>query len=101
MINKTNKNAQRKKRHLRVRKNVFGAAKVNLNTGWLKEFEIILPPLNIQEKIVHHLDCFDKICNNLNNDLFEEIDARQKQYEYYRDKLLTFKKKEVPENEWF
>ena len=82
-----------------VRKNVYGAAKVNLNTGWLKEFEIILPPLNTQKKIVHNLDCLDKICNKLNNDLSAEIEAKQKQYEYYRDKILTFKKKEAPEDE--
>ena len=82
-----------------VRKKVFGAAKVNLNTGWLKEFELTLPPIDIQEKIVNHLDCFEKYFNFLHDDLSLEIEARQKQYEYYRDKLLTFKKKEAAENE--
>lgn len=82
-----------------VRKKVFGAAKVNLNTGWLKEFELTLPPIDIQEKIVNHLDCFEKHFNFLHDDLSLEIEARQKQYEYYRDKLLTFKKKEAAENE--
>ena len=80
-----------------VRKKVFGAAKVNLNTGWLKEFEVTLPPIDIQEKIVNHLDCFEKYFNFLHDDLSLEIEARQKQYEYYRDKFLTFKKKEAPE----
>lgn len=80
-----------------VRKKVFGAAKVNLNTGWLKEFELTLPPIDIQEKIVNHLDCFEKYFNFLHDDLSLEIEARQKQYEYYRDKLLTFKKKEATE----
>ena len=82
-----------------VRKKVFGAAKVNLNTGWLKEFELTLPPIDIQEKIVNHLDCFEKYFNFLHDDLSLEIEARQKQYEYYRDKLLTFKKMEAAENE--
>ena len=74
-----------------VRKNVHGAAKVNLNTGWLKEFEIILPSLEEQQRIVDILDCFDKLCNDISEGLSAEIEARQKQYEYYRDKLLTFK----------
>ena len=74
-----------------VRKNVHGAAKVNLNTGWLKEFRISLPPLETQERIVHVLDNFEAICTDLNIGLPAEIEARQKQYEYYRDKLLSFK----------
>lgn len=73
-----------------VRKNVHGAAKVNLNTGWLKEFRISLPPLETQERIVHVLDNFEAICTDLNIGLPAEIEARQKQYEYYRDLLLTF-----------
>ena len=66
-----------------VRKNVHGAAKVNLNTGWLKEFSLSLPSLEIQKKIVHVLDNFESICTDLNIDLPAEIEARQKQYEYY------------------
>ena len=73
-----------------VRKSVHGAAKVNLNTGWLKEFNIALPPIETQERIVHVLDNFDSICMDLNIGLPAEIEARQKQYEYYRDLLLTF-----------
>ena len=76
-----------------VRKNVHGAAKVNLNTGWLKEFNISLPPLETQERIVHVLDNFESICTDLNIGLPAEIEARQKQYEYYRDLLLTFAEK--------
>ena len=73
-----------------VRKNVHGAAKVNLNTGWLKEFRISLPPLETQERIVHVLDNFETICTDLNIGLPAEIEARKKQYEYYRDLLLTY-----------
>ena len=47
-----------------------------------------------QQKIVSLLDRFDTITNDLSNGLPAEIEARQRQYEYYRDKLLNFKKKE-------
>ena len=50
-----------------------------------------------QQRIVDILDRFDKLCNDISEGLPAEIEARQKQYEYYRDKLLTFKKKEATE----
>ena len=46
----------------------------------------------IEERIVDVLSRFDKLCNGMIEGLPAEIDARQKQYEYYRDKLLTFDK---------
>ena len=49
-----------------------------------------LPPLPEQRRIVSILDRFDALCNDLTSGLPAEIAARQKQYEYYRDKLLTF-----------
>ena len=52
---------------------------------------IPLPSLEEQRRIVSILDRFDALCNNLTSGLPAEIEARQKQYEYYRDKLLTFK----------
>ena len=52
------------------------------------------PSLEQQAFIVDTLDRFDRICNDLTSGLPAEIAARQKQYEYYRDKLLTFKKLE-------
>ena len=52
-----------------------------------------------QKRIVDILDRFDRLCNDISEGLPAEIEARQKQYEYYRDKLLTFKKKEATENE--
>ena len=56
---------------------------------------ILLPLPSIQEqiRIVSILDRFDSICTDITNGLPAEIAARQKQYEYYRDKLLTFKEK--------
>ena len=52
-----------------------------------------LPPLPEQRRIVSILDRFDALCNDLTSGLPAEIAARQKQYEYYRDKLLTFKER--------
>lgn len=53
--------------------------------------KIPVPPIEEQERIVAYLDRFDAICNDLTSGLPAEIEARRKQYEYYRDKLLTFK----------
>lgn len=56
-----------------------------------EDFLIPIPPLQIQEQIVRILDRFDKLCDDISEELHTEIEALQKQYEYYRDKLLTFK----------
>lgn len=56
-------------------------------------YTIPVPPLEEQERIVSILDRFDKLCNDISEGLPAEIEARQKQYEYYRDKLLNFKEK--------
>ena len=53
-------------------------------------YKIPVPPLDVQNRIVNVLDNFERICSDLNIGLPAEIEARQKQYEYYRDKLLTF-----------
>ena len=63
----------------------------------LNKILIPLPPLEEQQKIVDILDRFDKLCNGISEGLPAEIEARQKQYEYYRDKLLTFKELEIKE----
>ena len=55
------------------------------------DFLIPIPPIAEQERIIAILTRFDDLCNNLSIGLPAEIDARRKQYEYYRDKLLTFK----------
>ncbi len=57
----------------------------------LKKLIVPIPPLEVQGKIVETLDKFDKLCNDPTEGLPAEIEARQKQYEYYRDKLLSFK----------
>lgn len=57
--------------------------------------KIPLPLLERQKEIVSILDRFDTLCNDLSQGLPAEIAARKKQYEYYRDKLLTFPRKAV------
>ena len=52
---------------------------------------IAVPPIEEQKRVVSILDRFDAICNDLTSGLPAEIEARQKQYEYYRDRLLNFK----------
>ena len=53
-------------------------------------YKVPVPPLDVQERLVQVLDNFEFICTDLNIGLPAEIEARQKQYEYYRDLLLTF-----------
>ena len=57
----------------------------------LKTIKMPLPPKEIQVQLVHIIERFDFLCNDITIGLPAEIEARQKQYEYYRDKLLTFK----------
>ena len=59
--------------------------------------QIPIPPLEFQRAIVEQLDAFDGLCNDLCAGLPAEIDARRKEYEYYRDKLLTFKPRDEEE----
>lgn len=62
----------------------------SLTQAILDKIEIPLPSLAIQSRIVQALDNFDTVCNDLNIGLPKEIELRQKQYEFFRDKLLTF-----------
>ena len=63
------------------------------NTGAIGRIVIPIPPLDVQQKIVSILDRFDTLTSDLTQGLPAEIAARKKQYEYYRDKLLTFRRK--------
>jgi type I restriction enzyme S subunit len=67
-----------------------GAGIPALATEKLRQFQIPVPPLEVQQEIVKILDRFSK----LEAELEAELEARKKQYEYYRNKLLTFKKLE-------
>lgn len=78
----------------------FSSGKLAMaNLSFVRNLKIPVPPLEEQQCIVDTLDHFEKLCNDISEGLPAEIEARQKQYEYYRDKLLTFKKKEAVENE--
>ncbi len=61
------------------------------NKTEFKELLIPLPSLSEQERIVSILDRFDKLCHDIREGLPAEIELRQKQYEHYRDRLLTFR----------
>lgn len=66
--------------------NSNGGGQKNLSTTWLSNYEIPLPPLSIQQEIVRVLDSFTAMITNLET----ELASRQKQYEHYRNQLLTF-----------
>ena len=68
----------------------FGGAVQNLNSDIVKSIAIPVPDKQSQNRITKILDKFDAICTDLSSGLPAEIEARQKQYEYYRDKLLSF-----------
>lgn len=70
---------------------ISGGAQPKLNQKNLNKINIPLPSLAEQERIVDILDRFDSLCNDITTGLPAEIEARQKQYEFYRDKLLSFK----------
>jgi type I restriction enzyme S subunit len=67
------------------------SAQPGLAVGNIEILTIPVPPLAEQERIVAILDRFDALTADITSGLPAEIAARQKQYEYYRDKLLTFK----------
>lgn len=64
----------------------------NISGAKIKNYRIPIPPLELQEKIVAILDRFETLVNDLTQGLPAEIAAVREQYEYYRNKLLTFKK---------
>ena len=72
-----------------------GAALQQINVGDLKKISIPIPPLAEQQRIVSILDRFDTLTTDLTQGLPAEMEKRRQQYEFYRDKLLTFKRKEA------
>ena len=73
-----------------VTKHCAFTTRASLTGNTIAQYRMTIPPLDIQSRIVNVLDNFEKICSDLKIGLPAEIEARQKQYEYYRDKLLTF-----------
>ena len=77
-------------RNAYIKKAVGGTVK-SIPMNELKKIVIPLPPIKEQIAKASLLDRFDTLCNDISTGLPAEIEARQKQYEYYRDKLLLFK----------
>jgi type I restriction enzyme, S subunit len=73
---------------------VSGGGQPQFNANVLKDVKILIPSLEEQARIVSLLDKFDTITASISEGLPREIALRQKQYEYYRDLLLTFPKPE-------
>lgn len=80
--------------HANLGQYVSQGAQPGLAVGRVKAIAIPLPPLSEQKRIADILDKFDALVNDLESGLPAEIEARRKQYEHYRDKLLTFKELE-------
>ncbi len=76
---------------------VHGTKVMEVTPSSLENILVPVVPEDKQKKIVKILDNLDKLCNDISEGLPAEIEARQKQYEYYRDKLLTFKELKVNE----
>ncbi|WP_242861878.1 restriction endonuclease subunit S [Christensenella timonensis] len=72
-----------------------GMGNAKLMSNVMGSIVIALPPIRKQKEISKKLDDFERICNDLSSGLPAEISARQKQYEYYRDQLLTFREKQA------
>ena len=78
---------------INLNKYATGGAQPGLAVSKIDKIKIPIPPLSEQERIVAILDKFDALVNDISVGLPAEIEARKKQYEYYREKLLTFKEK--------
>ncbi|MDN5351536.1 MAG: type restriction enzyme subunit [Clostridiales bacterium] len=77
--------------HLQIKKYVSVGKICAINAHGLGKALIPVPSLQEQERIVAILDRFETLVNDITQGLPAEIEARRKQYEYYRDRLLTFK----------
>ena len=73
-----------------IQKSMFQSSVASIRRPMLNAFPVPIPSLDVQQRLVNVLDNFETICSDLSIGLPAEIEARQKQYEYYRDVLLTF-----------
>lgn len=74
-----------------IEKSSFHSSVTSIRRPMLNNFPVPIPSIQEQERIIAILDRFEALCDDMTSDLTAEIEARQKQYEYYRDKLLSFK----------
>lgn len=65
---------------------------IKINLGEISKLKFFIPSLTVQEYIISILDKFDTLINNIAQGLPKEIELRQKQYEFYREKMLSFYK---------
>ena len=79
--------------HIQIKKYVSEGKICSISAQNLGKAVIAIPPLKEQERIANILDRFESLTTSLQNGLPAEIAARRQQYEYYRDKLLDFKRK--------
>lgn len=79
--------------HLQIKKYVSEGKICSISAQNLGKAVIAIPPLKEQERIANILDRFESLTTSLQHGLPAEIAARRQQYEYYRDKLLDFKRK--------
>lgn len=86
--------------HIDLTPYISGAAQPKLNQQNLNSIKLAYPKQEVRNKIVQVLDNFDAVCNDLNIGLPKEIELRQKQYEYFREKLLTFTAEGVYPGQW-
>lgn len=77
-----------------LKSKVRRASVPRLSRESIEGLEIFIPPIPVQEHIVSILDNFNNIVNDINEGLPKEIELRQKQYEYYRERLLDYKREE-------
>ena len=76
-----------------IMKNAVLSTITSIRKPMIENFEIPIPPIEIQNKIIDILDNFETLVKDIKQGLPKEIELRQKQYKYYREKLLTFEKK--------
>lgn len=70
--------------------NEKGTSYPSISDSIIKEFKIPVPPIPVQEHVVSILDKFDELINDISTGIPKEIELRQKEYEYYRERLLSF-----------
>lgn len=76
---------------MQIRRHIRTAKISSIHSKWIGKAKIPIPTKEEQEKIVDVLDRFNRLTTDLTVGLPAELNARRKQYEYYRNKLLTFK----------
>ena len=73
-----------------IDKRLKSSSMKNLTMENIREFNIAVPPLHVQQHVVSILDKFDTLVNDIKEGLPKEIEQRQQQYEYWRECLLNF-----------